>query len=155
MGGYSPRLRSTKRQQLAEFFDVSETTINNWKKQHPEFLVSIRAGKAVADAEIANALYHRANGYSHPDTDIRVIDQKIVKTEIIKHYPPDPKFCIFWLKNRQKMYWRDNNSFDHAIDAKVEVNDESDRLDTAKRVAFLLQKALKAKEKKEGEISRS
>ena len=46
------------------------------------------------------------------------------------------------------------NTFGDTLDIKIE-NDESDRLDTAKRVAFLLQIALNAKAEKEGEISRS
>ena len=51
--------------QLADFFGVSETTINNWKLAHPEFLESLKAGKEKADALVAHALYHRAIGYKH------------------------------------------------------------------------------------------
>ena len=36
---------------LADFFDVSEVTINAWKKAHPEFLKSIKASKAIADGK--------------------------------------------------------------------------------------------------------
>lgn len=30
---------------LAQFFEVTETTINNWKNDHPEFFESIKKGK--------------------------------------------------------------------------------------------------------------
>ncbi|UOO89117.1 helix-turn-helix domain-containing protein [Vitreoscilla massiliensis] len=93
--------------EMADFFEVSELTINRWKKEHPEFCKSIKKGKLIADAEVADKLYNRATGYDAPDTDIRVIDQKIVETPIIKHYPPDPVSGIFWLKNRQPKKWRD------------------------------------------------
>ena len=43
--------------QLADFFDVSEATINNWKIAHPEFLESIKKGKEVADCEVVQSLY--------------------------------------------------------------------------------------------------
>ncbi|MDE4014421.1 hypothetical protein Q7499_00930 [Glaesserella parasuis] len=56
---------------------------------------------------VANSLYKRALGYEAPDIDIRVIENQIVETPLIKHYPPDPTSAIFWLKNRQPDKWRD------------------------------------------------
>lgn len=92
---------------LANFFDVEESTINNWKSSHSEFVESIKKGKDEADANVAKSLYNRALGYSHPDLDIRVANGEIVETPIIKHYPPDATSAIFWLKNRQREKWRD------------------------------------------------
>lgn len=92
---------------LAEAFDVTEATINAWKKAHVEFALSLKSGKLVADAEVAEALYRRAVGYSHPEDDIRAVAGEIVITPITKHYPPDPTSMIFWLKNRQPSKWRD------------------------------------------------
>lgn len=92
---------------LGEAFDVTEMTINNWKKKYKDFSLALKQGKALADAQVAGSLYHRATGYSHPDVDIKVIGRKIVKTQLVKHYPPDTAAMIFWLKNRQKDKWRD------------------------------------------------
>jgi hypothetical protein len=100
--------------ELAVFFDVTETTVNNWKKDHPEFFESIKKGRAAADANVANRLYCRAMGYEHDDTDIRVISGEIVQTPIRKYYPPDTAAGIFWLKNRQKAKWRDKIDHEHA-----------------------------------------
>jgi len=94
-------------EQLAEVFDVSVTTINNWKREHPEFLASVKEGKISADAEVAVSLHHRAIGYSHPEVDIKVIEGQIVQTVITKHYPPDTGAAMAWLKNRQPKIWRD------------------------------------------------
>lgn len=93
--------------EIADFFDVDERTINNWKEEIPEFFQSIKKGKIFADAEVANKLFHRATGYEHPDVDIKVIEGEIVQTELVKHYPPDTAAAIFWLKNRQRDKWRD------------------------------------------------
>ena len=93
--------------EIADFFEVTETTINNWKTDYPEFFESIKKGKILADAEVSEKLYQRAIGYEHPDIDIRVIDSEIVTTELVKYYSPDPVAAIFWLKNRQKKKWRD------------------------------------------------
>lgn len=93
--------------ELADFFEVSERTINTWKHSHPEFLQSLKGGKELADAEVASKLFHRATGYEHPEDDIRVVNGEIVITPTIKHYPPDTTAAIFWLKNRQPAKWRD------------------------------------------------
>jgi hypothetical protein len=100
--------------EIAEFFEVSVATINNWKRDHKGFLESIKKGKTLADAEVANKLFHRATGYDHADVDIRVIDNQIVQTALVKHYPPDTAAAIFWLKNRQKAKWRDK--IDHGLE---------------------------------------
>lgn len=92
---------------LASAFEVSEQTINAWKDRHPEFLESLKAGKGMADAEVASKLFHRATGYEHPEDDIRVVDHEIVITPMIKHYAPDTTAAIFWLKNRRPDLWRD------------------------------------------------
>ena len=63
-------LLGAKDTQLAEFFNVTEQTINNWKKDHPSFFESIKKGKQDADAEVANSLFHRAKGYSHPEVKV-------------------------------------------------------------------------------------
>jgi hypothetical protein len=93
---------------LADFFEVTETTINNWKTDYPKFFESIKKGKEIADANVADRLYQRAMGYTHPELITATFQGKITDTmEVEKHYPPDPTAAIFWLKNRQKERWRD------------------------------------------------
>lgn len=100
---------------IADFFDVAVSTINNWKKDHPEFLESIKEGKDIADAQVAERLYKRAMGYSHADTKFATYEGKITdEQEYTKHYPPDTAAAIFWLKNRQKENWRDKQDHEHS-----------------------------------------
>jgi hypothetical protein len=107
---------------LAEFFEVSERTINNWKKEYPEFLQSIRAGKAEADMEIASSLYESAKGFElHEDHAFKVKDydengKAIERVEVVKlkkQMPPDYRSASFWLRNRQPHVWRDKIEIDH------------------------------------------
>lgn len=98
--------------ELADFFEVCEDTINNWKKAHPKFFMSVKAGKEIADAKVSESLYNRALGYSHEDTHISNYQGDITITPITKHYPPDATSAIFWLKNRQKDKWRDKSEQD-------------------------------------------
>src|SRR5260221_6883935 len=51
--------------EMAEFFGVSEVTLNAWKKAQPLFLKSLTRGKMIADANVAERLYMRGLGYSH------------------------------------------------------------------------------------------
>lgn len=131
---------------LAEFFEVTESTINKWKLEHNEFSESIKKGKEIADAEVASKLFHRATGYEHKEDDIRAVNGEIVITPTVKHYAPDTTAAIFWLKNRQKDNWRDKQDHEHTgkDGGPIETKDLSQN-DVARRIAFLLTKASKEK----------
>lgn len=105
---YKLCLLGAKDTELANFFEVSEVTINAWKQKHPTFLKSLREGKQVADAQVANRLYNRACGFKATDTKFATHEGLITDSqEYIKEYPPDTTAAIFWLKNRQPDKWRD------------------------------------------------
>jgi hypothetical protein len=91
--------------ELAEFLGVSESTLNLWKLKHPEFCLSLKRAKMIADVKVAEALYKRAIGYSHSETHVASYQGKFIFTELVKHYPPDVKAQIFWLRNRQPDLW--------------------------------------------------
>jgi hypothetical protein len=105
--------------ELADFFEVNEDTINEWKKVHSEFSESIKKGKNQADAEVADRLYQRALGFEHDSEDIKVVSNggnsgsSVERVPIKKIYPPDPVAAIFWLKNRQPDKWRDKKEVAH------------------------------------------
>lgn len=112
--------------ELAEFFKVTEQTINNWKRMYVTFFESIKTAKTWADALAANGLFKRATGYrysevktkavrpmSEPDDDggIQAAGEdsmlvvEVVTTE--KEMPPDTSAAFLWLKNRRPKDWRD------------------------------------------------
>lgn len=92
---------------LAREFEVSLSGIELWKRTHVEFREALKEGKVFADARVAQSLYERAMGYSHPEDDIKAVNGSIVITPTTKRYPPDTTAAIFWLKNRQPQVWRD------------------------------------------------
>jgi hypothetical protein len=124
------RLGATDRE-LADFFDVSEQTINAWKDAHPEFLESLKDGKAKADAEVADKLFRRATGYSHEAVKVFLPSgtTEPIYAPYIERYAPDTTACIFWLKNRRPDLWRDVQSREHAVEMK------SPQLSAEERVA--------------------
>lgn len=110
---------------MADFFEVSEKTINNWKNNYPGFLHSIKEGKDQADANIASRLYSRAMGYEHPEDKIFLFKGKPVIVPTIKHYPPETVAAIFWLKNRQPKQWRDKVELAGEVKTTHEFTDET------------------------------
>ena len=90
--------------ELADFFEVSEVTLNAWKKRHPVFLKSLKEGKVLADADIAESLHIRAKGYESKEDRLDKEGNPFVVTT---HIPANPVSQIFWLKNRQPDHWRE------------------------------------------------
>lgn len=112
-------------QELADFFEVDVSTINNWKIDFPLFFESIKKGKILADSNVAERLYQRALGFEHDSEEIKVVSDgnnlgsHIERVPIKKIYPPDPTAAIFWLKNRQPEKWRDKQEVQHSLDPEV------------------------------------
>jgi hypothetical protein len=101
---------------LAKIFGVSDATVDNWKTQHPDFLGSLKAGKAEADDRVVQCLYQRAVGYSFNSEKIFCNkDGEVTRVPIVEHVPPDVTACIFWLKNRDLAHWRDAWQLEHSL----------------------------------------
>lgn len=147
--------------EVADFFDVAESTINKWKLDFPEFSESMRAGKLKADTEVAKKLYDKANGAEWIEdfatkckTTTYENGKKVLETEEIqvtpirKAAPPDTQAISLWLRNRQGQKWRDK--IDHELTGKdggpIETKDVSP-IDFARRAAFLFAQAQKELDK--------
>lgn len=113
--------------EIAEFFSVSEQTLNSWKKKFPQFLESLKKGKEVADSNVASKLYNRAIGYDCKATKIVTYEGKVTdQVEYVEHYPPDTTAAIFWLKNRQPGKWRDKKEVENQVKLGDELESMSD-----------------------------
>jgi hypothetical protein len=135
------KLGATDRE-LADFFQVAESTLNLWKLEHSEFSESLKLGKDEADKRVEQSLYHRAVGYSHPDTHVSNFQGDVTLTPITKFYPPETTACIFWLKNRNPEAWRDRVEHTGKDGGPIETKELSDS-DLAREVAFLLTSVVK------------
>lgn len=111
--------------EMADFFGVTEQTLNNWKIDHPEFFESLKAGKVKADALVAHSLYHRAIGYKHDAVKIITVARgdnqgsAVEEVPYIERYPPDTTAAIFWLKNRRPDQWRDKTQTEFSADESL------------------------------------
>jgi hypothetical protein len=115
---------------LASFFDVSLSTIEEWIRGVPSFATAIKGGRVLADAEVASKLYSRAVGYSYIETQVHRCGDKLVEVPVKKHLPPDVTAAFFWLKNRRPDKWRDR------VEPVVTAPDEA-----ARRIREFLRKA--------------
>lgn len=120
--------------EMADFFEVTISTFSLWKVQHKEFSEALKAAKDIADRRVETSLYNRAMGYSHEETDIRVVDGAVVMTPMVKHYPPDTTAAIFWLKNRKPQEWRDKRETE--LSGGINVSSMSDE-EIERRIAEL------------------
>lgn len=113
---------------LAEFFEVSERTINRWQVRFPEFCRSLKVGKDTADDRVERSLFHRANGYTYDAVKIFMPAgaKEPAYAPYREHVPPDTTACIFWLKNRRKEQWRDRQELTGPDGKPVEVELKAD-----------------------------
>lgn len=101
-------------EQLADFFEVAVSTIYEWTNQHEQFSEARKKGKDVADAQVAEALFHRALGYEHDAVKIMSYEGDSWEHAYRKRYPPDTAAAFIWLKNRQPHRWRDKQDIEHS-----------------------------------------
>ena len=110
---------------IAKKMNVSEATLNNYKKKYPKVKEALRKGIELVDIEVENALFKKAIGYT-----ITINEQKLDKDGCVHDlkrevpFPPDTTAQIVGLKNRKRNEWRD----------KVEVETNADELNKVKEL---------------------
>lgn len=111
--------------ELAAYFDVAESTLNKWKKEHPEFSESLKQGKSETDIDVAASLHKRAIGSTVKEVKRQYLEEngkrtgEVRVTETEKEVPPDTTACIYWLKNRQPAQWRDKVTVEQTTENPV------------------------------------
>ena len=102
-------LLGATRQELADFFEVSTVTIDNWRLKHKAFQDAVNVGKEHSDERVVHSLYHRAVGYCYDA--VKVIPgrdgEEPVYAEYRAHVPPDVRAISMWLTNRKSKEWKD------------------------------------------------
>lgn len=122
--------------ELADFFEVDVRTIDNWKKDFPSFFQSIKQGKLIADANVAESLYKLASGHTVKEVTYEKIDCDINpesddadeeigaiwrKKVVVKEVSPNATAGIFWSKNRQPKKWKDKQEVEHSGEMALDI----------------------------------
>ncbi|MDR3560501.1 MAG: helix-turn-helix domain-containing protein [Negativicutes bacterium] len=114
--------RDTTDAALAVFFGVSESTVNLWKEEYPEFSESIWKGRELADVEVAHSLFKRAHGYKKKVTKVFCYKGNIITKDIEEEVEPDTKAHHLWLLNRSSKQWGKNGITDEEGNLHIIVN---------------------------------
>ena len=103
--------------QLAEFFEVNETTINRWKVDHVEFMRALQVGKEETDALVERSVLKGITGYYVETEEVNAKgDTKRVK----KWVPGNPGVGMRWLSCRKPEVYREKREDSHLPSADEE-----------------------------------
>ncbi len=95
---------------LAERFEVSPRTIDNWIATIQDFRDVVHKGRQAADESVVAALFARATGMERTVTKVFCYKGEPVMASYIERLPPDVRACIFWLRNRRPEQWRESRA---------------------------------------------
>lgn len=118
--------------EIAENMKVAYSTFRVWRDKNSALSAALKESKEIADYNVENSLYKRANGYEYAETtkELRINPKTgnyelMVTKEVTKQVIPDTTAQIFWLKNRQADKWKDKveKSDSNSDDKVVIVND--------------------------------
>lgn len=149
---WSLAIRGATDVDIASEFGVSERTINRWKfiydangkpvvdengeKVLSEFGKILALGKVPADAQVEQALFKRATGFTvkeeekivevGPDGSIKPV--RVKTTE--RYFPPDTMAAMYWLNNRTRKTgdWTQKQvvTFDSTVDFQAQMRSIAD-----------------------------
>lgn len=113
--------------EIAEFFGVTEQTLNNWKQEYPAFFESLCEGKTIADANVADSLYRRATGewvefekaYKKASGEVEIVKLK-------SYQPGDPGAAKLWLTNRRRKSWTETQNVNHSGSVELVTKQQRD-----------------------------
>lgn len=113
--------------ELADFFEICEATLTNWKRDYPEFLASIREGKEIADMEVSNRLFvgcfdrtiveqqaFKTKNISYNEDGKRIETETVEVVDVERGIPGDFRNQQFWLRNRRSQNWREKIETEHS-----------------------------------------
>ncbi len=124
--------------EMCKALRVTPKTFYKYKGIEKELNDALAVNKEIADINVENSLYKRANGFEYEETAKEVKKDnkgKIIFTHIKKTTKiviPDVQAQVRWLKNRKPKVWRDDpnssNSEGKPMPIKVEIIAEDGRI---------------------------
>jgi len=142
---------------LAVMFNVCEGTIDYWIRHREDFESAVKQGRTECMLQVAQGLFKKATGFTHPDTHIltnrvKVFDEhgnvaeehtEALMIPIVKYYPPDTPAAIKYLSILgRELGWSEvhNVSMDvnHSGDINIHKVEELSMEDLSEEVKALL-----------------
>lgn len=104
---------------LAEFFGVSERTIEEWQVRIESFAIASRVGKHHADEKIKASFYKLAKGYEYDEEYIDKRGEKQTRRVVV---PPNAMAASKWLAVRGNREFAETQRIEHSGEVKQGVD---------------------------------
>lgn len=96
---------------LAEYFKISEKTIENWVRNKPAFEKALRIGRIHYGLKVAKATNMLATGFTIPDEKIFCNGEgHVTRVPYMKYYPPNAMAAIKWLAIMFRDIWAETST---------------------------------------------
>jgi hypothetical protein len=100
--------------EIAAELTISTRTLYEWGKKDPEFLSTVKRGKAIANAKVVKALYSRCVGSKATDKRVGPTPDGTLRKEVTeKDILPDVGAITLWLPNRDPDHWKNRANIEH------------------------------------------
>jgi AcrR family transcriptional regulator len=91
---------------LAQRLHISRASLFLYLQKDSDFSDAVRGAMDMADELVEIAFFRRAVGYSHIEEKVFCTPGgRIMKSKVMKHYPPSEVAGKFWLENRRPERW--------------------------------------------------
>lgn len=143
--------------EIAARLGIAESTLYDWKNDHPEFKEAFTRAHNYRHQNVKNALYMRCIGYDYtettrePATEKTADSDKPAKTKMVvtrkvkKHVAPDPTSIQFYLTNHLPDEYKNKSEIDNKISGSLGLRSdgmsETDKDNLIKKQANKLNKS--------------
>ncbi len=133
---------------LADLLGVSPRTIRRWKAEHKEFRDAVEIASEEAVEILERTAMELATGYVYDDVDVRAVNGVVIKTPVRRQRAPDGPMVRYLLENYapESFSSRQNVRLSGDKSEPVVIEDKN-RMDFARRLAFLLSQGRPAEPK--------
>lgn len=130
---------------VADFFGVTEQTVQNWIAACPEFARVRKDAKEIADREVEISMFKRATGYNQPVEKIFCKDGVVTRVNTTEHIPASVSAATLWLTNRQPEKWRTRQEITGANGEPLHPAElaapKRPMIEIARRIVYMMQRA--------------
>lgn len=100
---------------IAQRLDVSPARFQRWTVEQPTLQRALLKARELGLARVARGLHASATGYKHKETKLLVVNGKVERHDVVKHYPPSVNAAALLLVNRDPARWRDRKLADATV----------------------------------------
>ena len=130
------RRKGATEESIAKKMGVAYSTFRKYKEQHIELSGALKTSKELADSEIENALFRKAQGYNaevkktfkckeeYYDNFGRKLTREVLKEAVDEvHIASDTQAITFYLKNMVSEDWKDKQSIEGSMEMSYKLED--------------------------------